>query len=715
MLEQSTEETNYSCAFTVVPNAFIALECSEYTCYDLIIAKKDMQHLGARDMLNVLHAVGSPTPVVLLLDEHDNSVDHDAQTVGFFSVLRKPLSTRVLCNLIETIMNRHSGSKPLQPAAAVHTQAASSILYNGSDAVFGETSSSSSRSASLVASDTCDFKRLQTAKSTKSNMEGVKSAPEKVSASTKLKRSIVSTGRLHSPEVGVEIQDRSRVGPSRSEGDMISRFPDNIHSGSSEGQRDVHSSTVPTGPYHSTRPKIGPAVTVNEYSCLDEELLQMEGIRASPCARSKNPLSPLSPSGRTGTGIGGSRAPRHVQVFPAESRLNASETMQMHNFKYPHSQGQGQGFELSFEQNQNHSNTGPRSLYSPARESFLESTRNIPGVPGAKDLSFEAVNSASTLGQNQNQYAAQKKVYEQTQAAEIFHRGDSTAPLRQGQSMVEAPSTGPSGRNHVQQSSVWDPKQAAEQLVKEWSSAKSRVPNTATLPAGSTLYPSLKSINTALLAVESNGRTSGVAVNHSFLRHTQSAPHAGSGVGMGTGKDSPGGQTLPSGHSHSHSLSLHVDTARHSIPKGGSVHPLYALDPNCESTTSSGLPTPSPSPSMFNYSSLSSVPPPPLTAAVVPRPASPFSSFTLLSPTDASAGISTGSGAAQRLYPFSRNAPIPIPVPIPIRRLIIDESVQTGRQINPNPAPNPTTSRSEFGGRKRAPTGQGGYDTFSEK
>jgi DNA-binding response OmpR family regulator len=712
MLEQSTEETNYSCAFTVVPNAFVALECSEYTCYDLIIAKKDMQHLGARDMLNVLHAVGSPTPVVLLLDEHDNSVDHDAQTVGFFSVLRKPLSTRVLCNLIETIMNRHAGSKPLQPAAAVHTQAASSILYNGPDAVFGETSSSSSRSATLVASDTCDFKRLQTAKSTKSNVEGMKSVPEKVSAGTKLKRSIVSTGGLHSPEIGVEIHDRSRLGPSRSEGYMISRFPGNMNSaGTSEGQRDVLSSTVSTGPNHSTRPKLGPAVTINEYSCLDEELLQMEGIRASPCARTKNPLSPLSPSGRTG--VGGSRAPRHVQVFPAESRLNASETMQLHNFKYPHSQGQGQGFELSLEQNQNYSNTGTRSLYSPGRESFLESTRSIPGIPGTKDISFDNVNSASTLAQNQNQYSAQKKVYEQTQAAEIIYRGDSTVPLRQGLAMVETPSIIPGSRNHVQQGSVWDPKQAAEQLVKEWSSAKSRVSNTPTLPAGSTLYPSLKSINTALLAVESNGRTSGVAVNHSFLRHTQTAPHTGAGVGTetGTGKDTPGGQTLPGGHSHS--LSLHVDTARHSIPKGGSDHPLYFLDPNSESTTSSGLPTPTPSPSMFNYSSLSSVPPPPHLAAVVPRPASPFSSFTLLSPTDAGAGTAMGSGAAQRIYPFSRNAPIP--VPIPMRRSIIDESVQTGRQINPNPPPNPAASRSEFGGRKRAPTEQGGYDTFSEK
>ena len=106
MLEQSTEQTIYSCAFTVVPNAFIGLECSEYTCYDLIIAKREMQHLAAADMLSVLRAVGSMTPIVLLIDEKDDTDDRKAQSLGFFSVLRKPLSTRVLCNLIETIISR---------------------------------------------------------------------------------------------------------------------------------------------------------------------------------------------------------------------------------------------------------------------------------------------------------------------------------------------------------------------------------------------------------------------------------------------------------------------------------------------------------------------------------------------------------------------------------------------------------------------------------
>ena len=133
MLEQSTEQTNYCCAFTVVPNAFIGLECSEYTCYDLIIAKKDMQHLAAIDMLKVLRAVGSTTPVVLLLDEVDTTHDLAAESSGFFSVLRKPLSTRVLCCLIETIVNRENESSLSPATASSHPRNQNSTGYSRSD------------------------------------------------------------------------------------------------------------------------------------------------------------------------------------------------------------------------------------------------------------------------------------------------------------------------------------------------------------------------------------------------------------------------------------------------------------------------------------------------------------------------------------------------------------------------------------------------------
>lgn len=127
MLEQSTENANYSCVFTVVSNAFIGLECSEHTCYDFIIVKKDMQHLGAIDMLNVLKAVGCPTPLVVLLDEHDNCSDYDSNALGFFAALRKPLSTKILCTLLEAIVNRYTAA-PSSSGTSAHPSSFSSNL-----------------------------------------------------------------------------------------------------------------------------------------------------------------------------------------------------------------------------------------------------------------------------------------------------------------------------------------------------------------------------------------------------------------------------------------------------------------------------------------------------------------------------------------------------------------------------------------------------------
>jgi DNA-binding response OmpR family regulator len=127
MLEQSTENTNYSCVFTVVSNAFIGLECSEHTCYDFIIVRKDMQHLGAIDMLNVLKAVGCPTPLVVLLDEHDNCSDYDSNALGFFAALRKPLSTKILCTLIEAIVNRYTAALSSSGSSS-HSSSSSSNL-----------------------------------------------------------------------------------------------------------------------------------------------------------------------------------------------------------------------------------------------------------------------------------------------------------------------------------------------------------------------------------------------------------------------------------------------------------------------------------------------------------------------------------------------------------------------------------------------------------
>ena len=84
------------CVFTVAHNAFIGLECTELTCYDVIIVTKDLLHFNAIDFKNVLKAVGCPTPIVLMVEEHDPITDHDILQEGFFCPLKKPFSMDTL-------------------------------------------------------------------------------------------------------------------------------------------------------------------------------------------------------------------------------------------------------------------------------------------------------------------------------------------------------------------------------------------------------------------------------------------------------------------------------------------------------------------------------------------------------------------------------------------------------------------------------------------
>ena len=85
-----------ACVFTVVPNGFLALQCTENCCYDMAIVTKDMPHLAAADMMRVLRAVGSPLPVVVLLEPNDPWGDREVDREGFFGALRKPYSIAAL-------------------------------------------------------------------------------------------------------------------------------------------------------------------------------------------------------------------------------------------------------------------------------------------------------------------------------------------------------------------------------------------------------------------------------------------------------------------------------------------------------------------------------------------------------------------------------------------------------------------------------------------
>lgn len=103
------------CVFTVAHNAFIGLECTELTCYDVIIVTKELPHFAAIDFKNVLNSVGSPTPIVLLIDENDPISDYDVHHLGFFCPLKKPFSMDTLCSVLQRVITRHISSSSNRP------------------------------------------------------------------------------------------------------------------------------------------------------------------------------------------------------------------------------------------------------------------------------------------------------------------------------------------------------------------------------------------------------------------------------------------------------------------------------------------------------------------------------------------------------------------------------------------------------------------------
>lgn len=106
MLEQHTSHLEYVCVFTVVSNAFIGLECTEHTFYDLIMIKNNLPHLQAIDMMKIIHMVGSRTPFILLVDLRE-VVNYTELTTSslFFDILRKPYSVQDLCTTIKCALD----------------------------------------------------------------------------------------------------------------------------------------------------------------------------------------------------------------------------------------------------------------------------------------------------------------------------------------------------------------------------------------------------------------------------------------------------------------------------------------------------------------------------------------------------------------------------------------------------------------------------------
>lgn len=104
VLEQATATIGISCVFTVVSNAFTALEFTETTCIDIIFISSDLEYLTAESFLHILRNVGAPMYVVLLVSERDPISEVEVKRGGFYSLLRKGYHVTQLCSIITDII-----------------------------------------------------------------------------------------------------------------------------------------------------------------------------------------------------------------------------------------------------------------------------------------------------------------------------------------------------------------------------------------------------------------------------------------------------------------------------------------------------------------------------------------------------------------------------------------------------------------------------------
>lgn len=112
-LEKLSRQSNVICMFTVVTNAFQALECTENTDYDAIFVADNLESLKAYDLLRILRAVGASVPVVYLLSRREEVISlelrglpasgFDRPTFNFSGVLPTPYSCQELCSMIHSI------------------------------------------------------------------------------------------------------------------------------------------------------------------------------------------------------------------------------------------------------------------------------------------------------------------------------------------------------------------------------------------------------------------------------------------------------------------------------------------------------------------------------------------------------------------------------------------------------------------------------------
>lgn len=88
------------CTFNVVRNAFVALDVTESTSYDLIFISNDIRGLEAKRFTQILRNVGAPMDIVLITNPFDSCTAEDANKDGFSYLLKRKFTHIDVCNII---------------------------------------------------------------------------------------------------------------------------------------------------------------------------------------------------------------------------------------------------------------------------------------------------------------------------------------------------------------------------------------------------------------------------------------------------------------------------------------------------------------------------------------------------------------------------------------------------------------------------------------
>ena len=111
MLEEVTSPLRKShglvCVFTVVNNVFVALECTQHTNFDVIIAHNNYllsEGIKSANFVRLLRNIGDLTPFIVLFDDGDDNSSHSNILYDqYCSTMTAPFTPKILCDRILSI------------------------------------------------------------------------------------------------------------------------------------------------------------------------------------------------------------------------------------------------------------------------------------------------------------------------------------------------------------------------------------------------------------------------------------------------------------------------------------------------------------------------------------------------------------------------------------------------------------------------------------